>query len=247
MTIRSIENEKVKHYLKLQQKKYRDKYQEFLVEGSHLVLEAYRHGYLKELIIEEDQVFPVEVEQVEVTSAIIKKISQVPSPQKVMGLCQKITPATLGDRILILDGLQDPGNVGTIIRSAVAFGIDTIILGENTVDLYNPKVIRSTQGMLFQVPVMTANIDTIIPKLKEKNIKLFATRVEYGKPLSILTKEDKKHFALIVGNEGNGVEQKYLEQSDENLYIPMQANVESLNVACATSIILYEMRLEDEN
>ncbi len=242
MIISSLENEKVKYYTKLQQKKYRDMYGEFLVEGRHLVLEAYRHGILKEVIFCEDELMPIDVPCVEVTYSILKKISSVRTPQKVMGLCQKQEETTIGDRILIIDEVQDPGNLGTMIRSAAAFAIDTIVLGDNTVDVYNPKVIRSTQGMLFQVPIVHYSIDELIPMLKALKIPVFATRVEYGVEIDHLSDKEKNRFALIVGNEGNGVNPNYLEASDKNIYIPMSGDVESLNVAVATSIILYEMR-----
>lgn len=242
MVISSLENEKVKYYTKLQQKKYRDMMGEFLVEGRHLVLEAYYRGMLKEVILCDDYLLPIDVPFVEVTYDVLRKISNVDTPQKVMGVCKKCESTSIGQRILILDELQDPGNLGTIIRSAAAFDIDTVVLGDNTVDLYNPKVIRSTQGMLFQVPIVHFSIDELIPMLKSLKIPVFATNVEYGVEIDRLTKEEKTRFAIIVGNEGNGVNPKYLKASDKNIYIPMRANVESLNVAVATSIILYEMR-----
>lgn len=241
MVISSLENEKVKYYTKLKQKKYRDMYQEFLIEGMHLVLEAYRAGILKEIILCEGEVCPLDIPVIEVTYPILKKISSVENPQKIMGVCIKKEQTSIGKRILILDGIQDPGNLGTIIRSAVAFHIDTIVVGENTVDIYNPKVIRSTQGMLFHVPIVFFSIDQLIPILKSLQIPILATRVEYGIKIDTLSKEEKQRFALIVGNEGNGVNPRYLEMSDKNIYIPMASDVESLNVAVATSIILYEM------
>lgn len=242
MTITSLDNAKVKYYRSLQQKKYRDENNEFLVEGRHLVLEAYKHGVLKEIILCEEELMPLDVPKTVVSYEVIKRISTVDTPQKVMGLCRKMDDTTIGSRILVLDEIQDPGNLGTIIRSAVAFDIDTIILGVGCVDLYNPKVIRSTQGMLFHVPIISFPIDKLIPILKGLEIPIFATRVEYGVEVETLKEEEKERFALIMGNEGNGVNPKYLEKSDKNIYIPMNGEVESLNVAIATSIILYEMR-----
>ena len=136
--------------------------------------------------------------------------------------------------------------MGTIIRSAVAFDIDTIILSKNCVDLYNPKVVRSTQGMLFHIPILIYDFDELLPMLKELKIPIYATRVEYGTDVSTLKEDEKKRFALLMGNEGNGVHPEYLELSDKNLYIPMSNEVESLNVAIATSILLYELRNKDE-
>ena len=241
MIITSLDNDKVKYYCKLQKKKYRDINNEFIVEGEHLVLEAFKTGVLKEVLLEEGEVLPIDVEQIEVTKEILKKISTLTSPPKMIGLCEKRIETTIGKRILVIDEIQDPGNLGTIIRSAVAFNIDTIVIGDNTVDVYSPKVIRSTQGMLFHVPIVFYSIDKLIPILKKLKIPVLATNVKYGEEVKNLTRDEKQIFALIVGNEGNGVNPKYLELSDKFIYIPMNDVVESLNVAIATSIILYEM------
>ena len=241
MVITSLDNEKVKYYYKLQKKKYRDINNEFVVEGEHLVLEAFKTGVLKEVLLEEGEVIPIDVEQIEVTKEVLKKISTLSSPPKMIGLCEKKIETTIGKRILVVDEIQDPGNLGTIIRSAVAFNIDTIVIGDNTVDVYSPKVIRSTQGMLFHVPIVFYSIDKLIPILKKLKIPVLATNVKYGEEVKNLTRDEKQAFALIVGNEGNGVNPKYLELSDKFIYIPMNDVVESLNVAIATSIILYEM------
>ena len=241
MVITSLDNDKVKYYCKLQKKKYRDINNEFVVEGEHLVLEAFKTGVLKEVLLEEGEVIPIDVEQIEVTKEVLKKISTLSSPPKMIGLCEKKIETTIGKRILVVDEIQDPGNLGTIIRSAVAFNIDTIVIGDNTVDVYSPKVIRSTQGMLFHVPIVFYSIDKLIPILKKLKIPVLATNVKYGEEVKNLTRDEKQIFALIVGNEGNGVNPKYLELSDKFIYIPMNDVVESLNVAIATSIILYEM------
>lgn len=246
MIITSFDNDKVKYLKKLSKKKYRDLYNEFLVEGRHLVIEAYKHNMLKEIILCDGEVTPFDVPYAVVSYEVMKKISEVETPQKIMGLCKKLDDTTIGSRILLLDEIQDPGNMGTIIRSAVAFDIDTIILSKNCVDLYNPKVVRSTQGMLFHIPILIYDFDELLPMLKELKIPIYATRVEYGTDVSTLKEDEKKRFALLMGNEGNGVHPEYLELSDKNLYIPMSNGVESLNVAIATSILLYELRNKDE-
>ncbi len=246
MIITSFDNDKVKYLKKLSKKKYRDLYNEFLVEGRHLVIEAYKHNMLKEIILCDGEVTPFAVPYTVVSYEVMKKISEVETPQKIMGICKKIEDTTIGSRILLLDEIQDPGNMGTIIRSAVAFDIDTIILSKNCVDLYNPKVVRSTQGMLFHIPILIYDFNELLPMLKELKIPIYATRVEYGTDVSTLKDEEKKRFALLMGNEGNGVHPEYLELSDKNLYIPMSNGVESLNVAIATSILLYELRNKDE-
>ena len=246
MVITSFDNDKVKYLKKLSKKKYRDLYNEFLIEGRHLVIEAYKHNMLKEIILCDGEVTPFDVPYTVVSYEVMKKISEVETPQKIMGLCKKLNETTIGSRILLLDEIQDPGNMGTIIRSAVAFDIDTIILSKNCVDLYNPKVVRSTQGMLFHIPILIYDFDELLPMLKELKIPIYATRVEYGTDVSTLKEDEKKRFALLMGNEGNGVHPEYLELSDKNLYIPMSNEVESLNVAIATSILLYELRNKDE-
>ncbi len=243
MVITSLENERVKKYLKLKEKKYRDKYNEFLIEGEHLVLEAYRAKLIKELILEEGTNINIEAPNtIYLTNNIIKKISNVESPQKVMAICKKKESSVdLGDKILLIDNIQDPGNLGTIIRSAVAFNIDTIVLSEDCVDLYNPKVIRATQGMLFQINIIKKDLKKIIKELHNRNIKIYKTDVTNGINARDLTKNEREHYALIIGNEGNGVRKDLEPLCDKNLYIPMNTKVESLNVAIATSILLYEL------
>ena len=144
MLITNTKNERIKEIKKLNQKKYRDLNNLFLVEGEHLVLEANKKGKIKELILEENEKMDIDVDTLYVSSDVIKYISELETPQKIMAVCHKLDEKELGNKILILDGIQDPGNLGTIIRSAVAFNIDTIVLSNDTVDLYNPKVVRAT-------------------------------------------------------------------------------------------------------
>lgn len=243
MLITSLENDRVKKYMKLKEKKYRDQYQQFIVEGTHLVLEAYKNGLVDELILEKEEVFPLNIDTIiYLPMEILCKISSVETPQTVMALCHKKEEIQeLKNRILLIDNIQDPGNLGTIIRSAVAFNIDTIILSENTVDLYNPKTIRATQGMFFHINILKGNLESVIQELHHHEIPVYGTSVEYGSDVRTLSEKDKERFALVVGNEGNGVRASIREQCDKNLYIGMNANVESLNVAIATSILLYEL------
>ena len=243
MLITSLDNDKVKKYIKLKDKKYRDKTGEFIVEGSHLVLEAYKQGLVEELILEIDEVFPISIENiVYLPIELINKISSVETPQTVMALCKKKEESEeLGNHILLVDDVQDPGNLGTIIRSAVAFNIDTVVLSNNTVDLYNPKTIRSTQGMFFHINVIRRDIKNILEKIKEESIPVYGTLVEHGSDVRELNNSDKEKFALVVGNEGNGVRKEITDMCDKNLYIKMNSDVESLNVGVATSILLYEL------
>lgn len=239
MLYTSVENKKIKEIEKLNQKKYRDIEGLFLIEGEHLVKEAYKEGLLKTLIIKDNTNFNLDVETIIVSEGVLKYLSNLDTPQPVMGICKKLGPKELGNRILILDNIQDPGNLGTIIRSAVAFNVDTIILSKDTVDLYNSKVIRATQGMIFKVNIIVEDLITYIPKLKKENYKIISTSVVNGKNIKELVKNEKT--AIIMGNEGNGVKKEISSLADDFIYIKMNNKCESLNVAVATSIILYEL------
>ncbi len=242
MLITSLENDKIKEYIKLKDRKHRKKTKMFIIEGMHLVLEAYKKGIIKELILEKDTVMPFNLPTIYVTNEIINKITNMESPSKVMALCNMIDNNNLvGNKFLLLDGIQDPGNLGTIIRSAVAFNIDTIVLSPDTVDLYNPKVIRATQGMIFHINIIVSDLRTIIDSLKSKEVPIYGTRVDYGINLNILKSKDKKRYALVIGNEGNGISENVMEKCDEFLYIETNEVVESLNAGVAASIILYEL------
>ena len=246
MLITSLENDRIKGYIKLKDRKYRKKTRTFIVEGLHSVLEAYRNDSIIELILEKDEVLPIDVPCIYVTSEIIDKISSMESPSKIMALCKmKDEPEDFGNKVLILDGIQDPGNLGTIIRSAKAFNVDTIILSPDTVDVYNPKVVRSTQGILFHIDFVVRDLKPVIEKLHKKEIPIYVTNVEYGIDVSSLKSKDKSKYALVMGNEGNGLSEDIASVCDKFIYINMNDKVESLNVAVATSIILYEMNKDE--
>lgn len=240
MLYSNIKNEKIKNIKKLNQKKYRDKENLFIVEGEHLVLEAYKKGMIKELILEQNEIFPLDVPTIYVTNDVINYISELESPQPVLAVCNKLLEQeNYGNRILVLDEIQDPGNLGTIIRSAVAFNIDTIILSDDTVDLYNSKVIRASQGLLFHINIIRKNLLETIPKLKENNYQIIGTKVTHGNSLKSIAKFEK--FVIIMGNEGNGISEDVQNLCDQFIYIDMNEACESLNVGVATSIILYEL------
>lgn len=239
MLYASTDNKKIKNIKKLNNKKYRDEFNEFLIEGEHLVIEAYKSGLLKELILEEGTDFNLDINTSYVTSNILKYISELDNPPKIMGICNKLKEKEIGNKILILDDIQDPGNLGTIIRSCVAFNIDTIVLSKSSVDLYNSKVIRATQGMIFNINIIERNLLEFIPILKNQNYKIYGTKVNGGKSLKNVEKSEK--FAIIMGNEGRGVNPDILDLCSDYIYIDMNKSCESLNVGVATSIILYEL------
>ncbi len=239
MLYSSLENSKIKELKKLNQKKYRDKTNLFLVEGKHLLLEAYNGGYLKEVLLLEDNGLDLDVLVNYMTSNVEKAISFLDTPTGMIGICEKKKEDIIGDKVLILDDVQDPGNLGTIIRSAVAFNIDTIIVSEKCADIYSSKVIRASQGMLFHINILVKNLEEFIPEIKKLGYTILGTKVTLGNDLKTLEKKQK--FAIIMGNEGNGVRKSILDMCDEYIYIKMNKACESLNVAVATSIILYEL------
>lgn len=246
MLITSLENDKIKKYIKLKEKKYRDLYQQFIVEGEHLVIEAYRSGLLQEILMDQDEVTVLDAPITYVTKEILAKLSTLETPTHMIGICKKKEEdSNLGNKLLLLDRIQDPGNLGTIIRSSKAFGVDTVVLGEGCVDLYNDKVIRSTQGIGFHMNIVSRNLKELVLELKEKDIPVFGTKVEYGEDIRTLNYRDKEKYALIMGNEGRGVDSEILDLCDKYIYIELNSDVESLNVAIASSILLYELSRRD--
>lgn len=240
MVITSVNNNKIKEINKLKEKKYRDSSNSFLVEGEHLVIEAYRENLIKELIVLDDSDFILDgIPTIKVSSEVMKKLSSMDSYPSVLGVANKIREKELGNSILILDDIQDPGNLGTIIRSSAAFGIDTIVVSPKTVDIYNIKVLRATQGMLFHINIIVRELDSFITKLKQDNYKIYGTKVDKGVNIKDISINNK--YALVMGNEGKGISDNVSKLCDEYLYIKMNDNVESLNVGVATSILLYEI------
>lgn len=238
MLYTSTENSKIKEIKKLYTKKYRDESNLFIVEGEHLVEEAYKQNMLEEALILEDYDYLYSNKNY-VSLNVMKYISELDSVPKIIGICKKMNEKELGNKILVLDEIQDPGNLGTIIRSGVAFNVDTIVLSKNGVDVYNPKVIRATQGMIFNINIIIRDLESFIPELKNNGYKIYGTRVDNGKNIKNIEKIEKT--CIIMGNEGKGVSKSILDMCDEYIYIDMNASCESLNVAVATSIILYEL------
>ncbi|MFV8830397.1 TrmH family RNA methyltransferase [Alkalihalobacterium sp. APHAB7] len=246
--IESAKNPKVKQWKKLHTKKGRDTDNQFLIEGTHLIEEARISGIDPiELIISEEYAVPKnwsdwQVPITYVTDRVMIELSETKSPQGVIAICQQFEHQLIPSqgRYLLLDAVQDPGNVGTIIRTADAAGVDGIVLGEGSVDLYNGKVIRSTQGSLFHLPIVKGNLLEWIEKLKTLDIPVYGTALENGQDYNQI--ESPFSFALIVGNEGEGVSKEFLDETDANLYVPIYGQAESLNVAIATAVLLYGLR-----
>ena len=230
--ITSLTNDKIKRIIKLQSAKGRKEAKQFIVEGPHLVSEAKEAGLLVESYSTSDK-YEGELVSVEV----MKKITKTDTPVPQIGVCRLIEKSEIKDLVLILDELQDPGNLGTIMRSARAFGFETIFLANNTVDIYNDKVIRSSQGAIFKLNFIYGDKIDFIKNLS-KTHKIYSTNVRNGKAPSEIEVSSK--YALILGNEGNGVSDEINNLNLDNLYIPIK-NTESLNVAIAGAILMYEL------
>ena len=236
----STNNDLVKESFKLKDKKYRDLTNKFLVEGYHLVDMA--KDYLEIVFVKDKKDYGLisGVSYYLVNDDIIKKLSQTQNSQGIIGVCHKKKEENIKDNnVIILDNIQDPGNVGTIIRSALAFGYHDIILSNDSVDVYNDKVIRSSQGAIFKINILYQELFSALDELKKKGYKVFGTALNNAKELRDISFESKN--AIILGNEGNGIRPEVLAITDENIFIEMNKDIDSLNVGVAGSIIMYEL------
>lgn len=241
--ITSLDNKKIKYLNKLKDKKFRDTEGLFIIETKNLIEEAYQSNLLEEIYLLEDSNLEFEVPTYYVTKEVMQKISSLKSPSKCLGVVKKITPRYYQNRLLILDNIQDPGNLGTIIRSAVAFNIDTIVLGNTCVDLYNDKTIRASEGMLFKINILRKDLTSFLEELKKNNYTLYGTDVTGGKVLNTVTFSSK--CGIVIGSEGKGISPEIKKLINQNIYIPMSYQTESLNASVAASIIMYEMSKKD--
>lgn len=233
MIITSLKNEKVKYWYNLKNKKFRDQERRFLIEGDHLINEAKKQN----LVIETISIVDKNADYF-VTKEIMEKISEQKSISYNAAVVRFISEDSISGNILILDGVQDPGNLGTIIRSCIAFGVSNIILSDNSVDLYNSKVIRATEGMIFNINVLRRNLIEFIPIVKNLGYKIVGTDVKNGINIKDINKEN---IAIVMGSEGQGLSNEVKNMCDDFVYIKMDNACESLNVGVATSILLYEV------
>ncbi len=236
--IESITNAKVKAWKKLNEKKFRDQEGLFLIEGDHLLNEALKVGLVREIIALDEHFKEKDIPFYLVSEKVLKSLSNQVSGTNVMAVVEKIPEKEIDGKAVILDNIQDPGNLGTIIRSALAFNIKNIILSKETVDLYNDKVIRASEGMLFHLNFIRGDLKEIILKLKEKDYQIYGTNVNEGKNLKEINFTTKT--AIIIGNEGKGMHEELKKDCDELINIAINKECESLNAGVAASIIFYE-------
>ncbi len=237
MLITSLNNDRIKELVKLKDKKYRDSKKLFFIEGKDIVDEAYKNSLIKELYVLDGTEVDIYIPVTYVSYDVMKKISDMESISEYYAVCEKKSDNYIGNRIIMLDGIQDPGNLGTIIRSAVAFNFDTVVLSKNTVDLYNPKVIRSTKGMLFNINIIQTDLEEFINKLDGYTI--YGTDVVNGNDIKDIDIPSK--MVLVIGNEGRGISDNIKELCNKFIYINMNNKCESLNASVAASILMYEV------
>ncbi|MGR3207740.1 TrmH family RNA methyltransferase [Bacillus glycinifermentans] len=244
--IESAKNQKVKDWKKLHTKKERIKTNTFLIEGEHLVEEALKNpGIVKEIMVKDEADIPsgldASVPCYILSDDAFSQVTETETPQAVAAVCRIPEQGPLQyEKLLLADAVQDPGNLGTIIRTADAAGIDAVVVGNGTVDPYNAKTLRSAQGSHFHIPIVKAELPGLIEELKEKRIPVYGTALQNAVPFKEAS--PSKSFALLIGNEGAGVDPDLLGLTDRNLYVPIYGKAESLNVAAAAAVLLYHLR-----
>lgn len=239
MLITSKDNNKVKEIKKLLTSSYSKEKQLFVIEGENLIEEAIKNNLLVELYVLDGYECKYDFPYTYLSLDVMKSISNLKSTPRLLGISKYIEKIVLGNKIVILDGVQDPGNAGTIIRNCVAFGVDTVIFSSDSVNPYNEKVLRSTGGMIYNINVLIGDISQYINSIKKENIIIIGTSLKESKSLNELEKSDK--YAIIFGNEGNGVHENVLSTCDKIVRIDMNDKCESLNVGVSAGIILYHM------
>ncbi len=248
--IESKKNDEIKQLKKLALTKNIRKTGTYVVEGFHLVREAdqYEQEFVKLLVTEkytEDRLVKKYHDiAVSISEDVAKELSETKTPQGIFAVLKVNNTdklSAINGKWVMLDDVQDPGNVGTIIRTADAAGYNGVITSLDTADFYQPKVQRSMQGSQFHLPIYRMNINDAITLAKESDLTIYGSEVnDQAKPYNELAKKDS--FALIMGNEAHGVSQDVLNQADENIYIPILGQAESLNVAVAAGVLMYGLQ-----
>ena len=253
-TITSKDNELIKHIRKLKDKKYRDESNEYVVEGVKLVEEAVKeNAKIKQIIVCEDTTRTYEIpthimleiakyECIYVSDKIFNIITQVTNPQGIMAIIEKSSQDVqidyTQDIIVALDDVQDPGNLGTILRTVDSIGLNQIIVSKETADAFNSKVVRSTMGAIFRIKIIEVeDLAQAIKEMRKHHFKLMVTSLQTENSIYDI---DFNKKIIVIGNEANGVSKEIQEMADEKAKIPMLGRTESLNASVATGVVLYE-------
>ena len=253
--IQSKDNKTIKHIISLQQRKYRQKFGEYTVEGIRAVTDLGKKGFLRAILTRESkrsELEPLVQKDFSISSVyvvqdpIFDKIEHSVNGQGILGIAKKcineLHSFIVEDGLYVaLDGVQDPGNLGTIIRTAVAAGAKGIFLLKGTVDPYNEKCVRSTMSALCNIPIFEdITLSEFYDFIKDNTIKTYVTSLDNAKPYHTISYA--KRTMVILGNEGNGVSKEIIEMCDQAITIPMYGDIESLNVSIAAALCMYKVR-----
>lgn len=244
--VTSRQNNIIKHVKKLaSDRKYRRASGEFFCEGPKMLFEAERWGFVPQTILSTDE---AQLQQWEgraartvlVSSELLAYAADTETPQGLLFTCAlpEAAEELPGARLLVLDGVQDPGNVGTILRTADAFGADGLVLLPGCADPWSPKVVRATMGACFRLPVLTCPLEKLTDMLADAGIPLYATALR--EDTQDIRAADLGRAAVVIGSEGRGVSDQVLKACEKTLKIPMRERCESLNAAMAAGIVLWE-------
>ena len=253
-TITSKDNELIKHIRKLKDKKYRDESNEYVVEGVKLVEEAVKeNAKIKQIIVCEDTTRTYEIpthimleiakyECIYVSDKIFNIITQVTNPQGIMAIIEKNAQDTqidyTQDIIVALDDVQDPGNLGAILRTVDSIGLNQIIVSKGTADAFNSKVVRSTMGAIFRIKIIEVeDLAQAIKEMRKHHFKLMVTSLQTENSIYDI---DFNKKIIVIGNEANGVSKEIQDMADEKAKIPMLGRTESLNASVAAGVVMYE-------
>ena len=257
--ITSKENRIYRHAVSLKKKKYRDRFGEYLIEGPNLLKEALKEGVFVEAVFvrpdmteEEKALLSPENGLAEKTfvlpRSLFDELKDTETPQGIAAVVRKPDfedRNAPGGNYLVLDRVQDPGNIGTLLRTADAAGYELAIFVKGTADPFGAKVVRSAAGSLFRMPLYFAeDNDDLVDFVHSRGKRLIAAVLEGDK--AYYECDLKRNAAVIIGNEGNGIDPDLIERADERITIPMAGNTESLNASVAGGILMYERIRREE-
>ncbi|MDK9865100.1 TrmH family RNA methyltransferase [Staphylococcus sp. IPLA37010] len=242
--ITSAQNSKVKNAIKLKKKRERDKTGRALIEGYHLIEEAYKSNlkieqlYVVDIERLDDGMINYAEEVFEINLKVAEALSGTVTPKGFFAVIEKPVHETRkAQQVLLIDCIQDPGNLGTLIRTADAAGLDLIVLEKGTADPYQDKVMRASQGSVFHIPIVSQDLSEFIDEFEGE---VYGTALDNAVAYNQIQSQEK--FALLLGNEGEGVNPELLSKTTQNLTIPIYGKAESLNVAIAGSIVMYHLK-----
>lgn len=241
--ITSLKNPKVAAWKALKDRKGRRESGCFLVEGRKMVEEALASAFdVETVLVQEGMELPdgLTMPVYELPAHVLAAVCDTKTPQGIAAVVRMKEQSALGKHIVVLDGVQDPGNVGTIIRTADAAGLNGVLLSNQCADVFSPKVLRATMGSIFRMNLRTTDdLPGELTKLREKGYSILSSQLD-GTPFYEREKVAER-FALIIGNEGNGVSEQVQQTATHQVRLPMRGGAESLNAAIAAAIMMYEL------